>query len=99
LLSRRNATTFASGLKEMESKCIERQKLCSPTIEERQKIVGELRDATIASKDKKSFSLSLETLTLLGYLLKLVALKHVNIFPFLDVMTVVQHTWTKAWAT
>jgi hypothetical protein len=39
----------------------------SLTIEERQKIVGELRDATIASKDKKSFFTIARDLTLLGY--------------------------------
>jgi hypothetical protein len=42
-------------LKEMESMYEDTIKTSFLTIEERQKIVGELRDATIASKDKKSF--------------------------------------------
>ncbi len=60
---------FASGLKEMESKCTEQynKNFVSLTVEERQKIVGELRDETIASKDKKSFFTIARDLTLLGY--------------------------------
>lgn len=60
---------FASGLKEMEAKCTERynKNFVSLTVEERQKIVGELRDMTIASKDKKSFFTIARDLTLLGY--------------------------------
>jgi hypothetical protein len=52
-------------------------------------------------KTRNLFFTIARDLTLLGYfLLKLVALKHVNIFPFLDVMTVVQITpGQKAWAT
>jgi hypothetical protein len=60
---------FASGLKEMESKCTEQysKNFVSLTVEERQKIVEELRDETVASKDKKSFFTIARDLTLLGY--------------------------------
>jgi hypothetical protein len=60
---------FASGLKEMEAKCIStfNKSFVSLTIEERQKIVEALRDETIASKEKKSFFIIARDLTLLGY--------------------------------
>lgn len=60
---------FALGLKEMQSKCTEQynKNFVSLTVEERQKIVGELRDDTIASKNKKSFFTIARDLTLLGY--------------------------------
>jgi hypothetical protein len=56
-----------------------------------------LRDATVAPKDKIFFYH--RDLTLLGYfLLKLVALKHVNI-PIPGRYDGADYTWTKAWAT
>ena len=60
---------FATGLKEMESKCIAtfNKNFLSLTVEERQKIIGDLRDETIATKQKKSFFIIARDLTLLGY--------------------------------
>lgn len=60
---------FASGLKDMESKCITtfNKNFLSLTVEERHKIIGDLRDETIASKQKKSFFTIARDLTLLGY--------------------------------
>jgi hypothetical protein len=60
---------FASGLKEMESKCMSTydKSFLSLTVDERQKIVGDLRHETIASKENKSFFTIARDLTLLGY--------------------------------
>jgi hypothetical protein len=60
---------FASGLKEMETKCLStfNKSFVSLTTKERQKIVEDLRDETIASKEKKSFFIIARDLTLLGY--------------------------------
>lgn len=60
---------FAAGLKEMDSKCITtfNKNFLSLSVEERQKIVGDLRDETVASKQKKSFFIIARDLTLLGF--------------------------------
>lgn len=60
---------FASGLKEMEEKCMlnYNKNFLSLSVEERQKIVVDLRTETIAAKKKSSFFTIARDLTLLGY--------------------------------
>ena len=60
---------FASGLKEMEEKCMTtyNKNFLSLTIEERQRILVDLRTETIAAKKTASFFTIARDLTLLGY--------------------------------
>jgi hypothetical protein len=60
---------FASGLKQMEEKCMTtyNKNFLSLNIEERQKILVDLRSETIAAKNKASFFTIARDLTLLGY--------------------------------
>lgn len=60
---------FASGLKQMEEKCMTmyNKNFLSLSIEERQKILVDLRTETIAAKQTASFFTIARDLTLLGY--------------------------------
>jgi hypothetical protein len=60
---------FATGLKAMNAKCLTdfNKNFLSLTIEERQKIMGDLRDEAIATEKAPSFFLIARDLTILGY--------------------------------
>jgi hypothetical protein len=60
---------FTTGLKAMNAKCLTdfNKDFLSLTIEERQKIMGDLRDETIATEKAPSFFLIARDLTILGY--------------------------------
>ncbi|EIA07615.1 gluconate 2-dehydrogenase subunit 3 family protein [Flavobacterium frigoris] len=60
---------FSSGLKEMESKALKdyNQNFLSLGIDQRQKLVGDLRTETIEKKEPYSFFTIARDLTLLGY--------------------------------
>ncbi|MFV8367502.1 MULTISPECIES: gluconate 2-dehydrogenase subunit 3 family protein [unclassified Flavobacterium] len=60
---------FASGMKDMQAKCLKdfNKDFLAMSIEERQKLMGALRDETIANQKAPSFFLIARDLTLLGY--------------------------------
>ncbi len=60
---------FASGMKDMQAKCLKdfNKDFITMTIQERQKLMGALRDEAIATNKAPSFFLIARDLTILGY--------------------------------
>jgi hypothetical protein len=60
---------FASGMKDMQAKCLKdfNKDFLSMTVEERQKLMGDLKDQAIATERAPSFFLLARDLTILGY--------------------------------
>ncbi len=60
---------FASGMKDMQAKCLRdfNKDFLTMTIEERQKLMGDLKNEAIATERAPSFFLIARDLTLLGY--------------------------------
>ncbi|TDE43250.1 gluconate 2-dehydrogenase subunit 3 family protein [Flavobacterium rhamnosiphilum] len=60
---------FASGMKDMQAKCLKdfNKDFMTMTIDERQKLMGELKDEAIATEKAPSFFLIARDLTILGY--------------------------------